>query len=40
MLKRGPVKIWPEGLAEVQLGIGQLPKQEVTDALFAASSNE
>ena len=33
-------KIGPQGIAEIELGVGQLPKQEVADAVFAAGPNQ
>ena len=40
LLKRRPIEVGPKCLAEIQFGVGQLPKQEIADALFAAGSNE
>ena len=34
------VEIRPEHIGDVQLGVGQLPEQEVADALFAAGANQ
>src|SRR6267378_113524 len=34
------VEIGPQGRGEIQLGIRELPKQEITDALLASGANE
>src|ERR1700722_10501830 len=39
-LERRRVEIRPKPVGEIQLGIGQVPQQEVADALFAAGANE
>src|SRR5258706_13136328 len=38
--ERGTVEIGPERVGEVQLGIRELPEQEIADALLAAGANE
>src|SRR5262245_29870808 len=39
-VETGGVKIGPQGVGEVELGIGQLPQHEVADALLAAGPDE
>src|SRR3990170_4943457 len=38
--ERGGVEIRPQGLGEMQFGIGELPEQKVAHALLAAGTDE
>src|SRR5258708_5050929 len=38
--QRLPIEVGPEFIGEIELGIGKLPEQEITDALFAAGADE
>src|SRR5262245_25184292 len=39
-VERGGVEVGPQRFGEVKLGVGQLPEQEVADALLAAGADE
>src|SRR5689334_20796813 len=39
-IERGGVEIGPQRVGEIKLGVGQLPEQEVADALLAAGADE
>jgi hypothetical protein len=39
-LEFGLVEIGPERVAEIELGVGQVPEQEIADALLAARADE
>ena len=36
----GVVEVRPEAVAEIQLRVGQVPEQEIADALFATGADE
>ena len=36
----GPGELRPQDVGEVELGVGRLPKQEVTQSLFSAGADE
>src|SRR5690606_7636242 len=38
--ERGGIEVGPQHVGEEQLGVGQLPEQEVADPLFAARTDE
>src|SRR5687768_11580399 len=40
LLQRGGAEIGPQGVGEVELGVRELPEQEVGDALLAAGADE
>ncbi len=40
LIQRFAVEIGPQTSGEVELGVGQLPEQEVADALLAAGADE
>src|SRR5687767_7899215 len=39
-LEMRQVEIRPQGLGHVQLGVGEIPKQEIADAMIAAGADE
>src|SRR5690606_8903222 len=39
-VERDDVEVGPERVGEIQLGVGELPQQEITDALLAAGADE
>jgi hypothetical protein len=34
------IKLWPQSIREIQLGIGKLPHKKITDTPFATSTDE
>src|SRR3569832_2233616 len=40
LVERARVEIGPQGIGEIQLGIGEVPQQKIADALFTAGANE
>src|SRR5687768_10190109 len=40
LVERLRAEVRPEGLREVELGVGELPEEEVRDALLAAGADE
>src|SRR5690606_14488374 len=40
LIKRRRVEVRPQGVREIELGIGKLPQQEIADALFTSCADE